>query len=517
MRALALLALPLALLGPLRAQAQLVGIPTGRQDVVVIPLGQSQLILPPAAVARVSIGDPEVADAMVITPREVLVNARRLGTTTLIVWDVAGARRTHTIEVTTDASALGRIFQTLFPGEPIAVTTIGNTVILSGTLSTQANARRAVEVAQATGAVVVDNLLTGAPQQVLLQVRIAEVSQAAIREFGSQISALNPHRLNADGDWLLETLSEGLMRLMLLNPDASLDVVLRALRTSTSFRSLAEPNLMALDGAEASFLAGGEFPFPIAQPGSTAGAVTIQWREFGVRLNFTPNITTTGNIRLTVAPEVSQLDFASGLVLSGFAVPTLLTRRAETSVELRDGQTFAIAGLLDNTTLESATRLPVLGDLPVIGSLFRTRLRRQDRTELLVLVTPRLVQPHEAPPPVPTGEPEEWRWEREMRPVPNHPMPYAQPRARAREGTITEGMTQREVMRTLGHPWSARFAGSTMYMHYSNPCRPGCTDDVVVLRDDRVVSARLTEPRRFEPASAAGTSAAVAAPGAVQR
>ncbi|HUE95808.1 MAG TPA: pilus assembly protein N-terminal domain-containing protein, partial [Longimicrobiaceae bacterium] len=367
-------------------------------------------------------------DAVVVTPQEVLINARALGTTTLIVWDAAGLRRTYSVEVTANVAALDRSLQALFPGEPISASAVGDVVILSGNVSTTAVARRAVEIARATGVAVIDNLLVQTTQQVLLQVRVAEVSQAAFREFGSQIRALNPHQLEGTGDWLIETVSEGLLRLFLVDPRADLDVILRALRTTTDFRSLAEPNLLALDGTEASFLAGGEFPFPVLQPGAATGAVTIEWREFGVRLNFTPFITGAGSIRLRVAPEVSQLDFASGLVLSGFAIPTLLTRRAENEIELLDGQTFAIAGLLDNTTLESVTRLPILGSIPIIGGLFRSRLRRQDRTELLVLVTPRLVAPSNAPPPVPTGEPETWRWDRHLLPVPPHPMPYPQPR-----------------------------------------------------------------------------------------
>jgi pilus assembly protein CpaC len=260
---------------------------------------------------------------------------------------------------------------------------------------------------------------------------VAEVSRGAIQEFSSQISAvINPFgapSARGPGDLLIETISDGLMRLLLVDPTVDLNVILRALRTNTEFRSLAEPNLLTAEGTEASFLAGGEFPFPVAQPG-TQGAVTIEWREFGVRLNFTPFITASGSIRLHVEPEVSQLDFASGLVISGFAIPSLLIRRAETEIELMDGQTFAIAGLLDNTTLESVTRLPILGDLPVLGGLFRSKLRREDRTELLVLVTPRLVGPFDTPPAVPTGEPETWEWDRRMLPVPPHPMPYPQPR-----------------------------------------------------------------------------------------
>jgi pilus assembly protein CpaC len=264
----------------------------------------------------------------------------------------------------------------------------------------------------------VDYLGQPARQQVMLQVRVAEVSRNVIREFSSQLRAFNPDQLQGDGDWSIETISDGLMRLLLVDPTASVEAIFRALRTTGEVRTLAEPNLVALDGATASFLAGGEFPFPVVQQaglGAGSSVVTVQWREFGVRLNFVPNLTDAGTIRLRVAPEVSSLDFSTGLTVGGVTVPAILTRRADTEIELRHGQTFAIAGLLDNSTLESVTQLPILGDLPIIGELFRSRNRRQHRTELLVLVTPYLVVPLDERPPVPPGEPDTWRWDRHLR------------------------------------------------------------------------------------------------------
>jgi pilus assembly protein CpaC len=412
-----LLLVVLGLAGAAQAAAQ--ELPLGW--LITVPRGQSSLLVEPNPVARVSIGDPEIADAVVVSPREVLVNGRGLGSTTLIIWDHAGQRRTYTVEVTVDAGSLHRTFQALFPGESIGVTSIGNQVILSGTVTDARTARQAVEVVRATGATVVDNLQAPPAQQIMLQVRVAEVSRNAISEFNSKLRALNPDQLEGVGDWTVETVSDGLMRLLLVDPTASIEAIFRALRTTGEVRTLAEPNLVALEGSSASFLAGGEFPFPVVQSGATGSAtsaITIQWREFGVRLNFVPQITGAGNIRLRVAPEVSSLDFATGLVVGGFAVPSLLTRRADTEIELRNGQTFAMAGLLDDNTLESVTRLPVLGDLPVIGALFRSRTRRQKRTELLVLVTPRLVTPADVPPPLPPGEPGTWRWDPHLRQQP---------------------------------------------------------------------------------------------------
>lgn len=393
--------------------------------VVTVARGQSALLTQPRAVQRISIADTTIANAFLVSPQELLVNGIGLGTTTLIIWDHLGGRRTYSIEVTADASALERSVAAMFPGERIRITAVGEMLILTGTVTTAQAGRQIRALAEATGAQVVDNLVVPAAQQIMLQVRIAEVSRNVIREFGTQLAVRNPQDITGEGgDWLIETFSDGLMRLLMIEPNASVEAIFRGFRTTGEVRTLAEPNLIALDGAEASFLAGGEFPFPMAQ--GEFGRVTVEWREFGVRLNFRPTIMTGGNIRLRVAPEVSSLDFSTGLVISGFQIPSMLTRKAETTIELREGQTFAIAGLLDNTTLNSVTRLPLLGSLPIIGELFRSRARREDRMELLVLVTPWLVAPYDVPPPVPGGEPDTWRRDGHMRPAVPHPMPAPQ-------------------------------------------------------------------------------------------
>jgi pilus assembly protein CpaC len=394
---------------------------------VTVARGQSALLTKPRAVQRISIADTTIANAFLVSPQELLVNGIGLGTTTLIIWDQTGGRRTYSVEVTADASALQRTLETLFPGENVQVTAVGNMLILTGTVSDPQAARQIRELAGSTGAQVVDNMQVPAAQQVMLQVRIAEASRSAIKEFGTQLAARNPQDITGEGgDWLIETFSDGLMRLLMVEPNASVEAVLRGFRTTGEVRTLAEPNLIALDGSEASFLAGGEFPFPMAQ--GEFGRVTVEWREFGVRLNFLPTIMPSGAIRLRVAPEVSSLDFSTGLVISGFAIPSMLTRKAETTVELQNGQTFAIAGLLDNNTLESVTRLPILGDIPILGALFRSRNRREDRMELLVLVTPWLVAPYDEAPPIPPGEPETWSRDRHMRPPVRHPLPVPQRR-----------------------------------------------------------------------------------------
>lgn len=409
------LAVVLTTAAPLSAQ-QFITEPEGA---VSLARGTSAVLVSPVTFDRVSMADPEIAEAVVVSPTEILINGRNLGSTTFVVWDTTGLRRIYGVEVTADAQALDRHLTTLFPDEDIEVTARGNTLILSGRVSSAFVAGRALELAESSGAVLIDNLQTPAPSQILLQVRFAEVSRSALQSLGNQIiDVLNPHQATTSGDWRGRSDSDGLVELSLINSDSHLRAVIKALEETGDFRSLAEPTLLALDGQNASFLAGGEFPFPTVQGASTSNAVSIEWREFGVRLNFTPYVTNIGNIRLELAPEVSSLDFAGGLTISGFQMPTILSRRAETSVELREGQHLAIAGLLDRSIQESIRKLPILGDIPILGALFSSKDERQTLTELLVIVTPRIVEPSDAPLEIPTDEPETWGWDDDMRRAP---------------------------------------------------------------------------------------------------
>jgi pilus assembly protein CpaC len=388
---------------------------SGAQRVVTISVGASALLVYDQPVERFSIGELTVGDAVVVSPREVLVTGKKLGTTSLLVWDKGGNVRIYSIEVTADAAALQRYLRTLFPLDSIEVSASSNTVTLAGRVRSAAVDQHAVNIAKATGAVVVDRLQAPPGRQIMLQVQIAEVNRSAARQMASILSTVNPDRFSTVDNDSVQTVSDGLMRIFLGGGNSQFNAVIKALRARGDFKSLAEPNLLTLPGQEASFLAGGEFPYPSVQSGSQSGAVTIVFKEFGVRLRFTPTVTEGGSIRLHVAPEVSSLDFANGLTLNGFQIPSLLTRRAETDVELRDGQHLAIAGLLDNTWTKDVTKIPFLGDIPVLGQFFRSSDAQQRRTELLVVVTPRLVDATDAAPTLPTGEPGTWDWDREMR------------------------------------------------------------------------------------------------------
>ena len=412
--------------------AQLSGQQVEPVTVLRVPVGNSSVVMHGAILDRVSIGNPEVADAVVVSAREVVVNGKQAGTTSLLLWDRAGGRAVYSVRVTADAPMLEREFRTLFPGEDIRARAVGNTVILEGEVADPKVASRAVAVARGLGeeVTVLDHIAVPRPSQVLLQVRFAEVSRNALQELGMAVGLYNgPDIKTALGTGDIATLrsqrggggeGEGgfdfgvadvvsdAVNFFIFHQPSGLAAFIRALQQRGLFRSLAEPSLLAASGDSASFLAGGEFPYPVLQGGTASNAVTIQFKEFGIRLDFKPTITNSGMIRLEVRPEVSQLDFANAVQISGFLIPSLLTRRAGTTVELADGQTFAIAGLVDNSMTKAVTKIPILGDIPILGYLFRSEEFRRNRTELLVLVTPHLVQPLDESPPVPTGEPDGW-------------------------------------------------------------------------------------------------------------
>ncbi|HET6798074.1 MAG TPA: type II and III secretion system protein family protein [Gemmatimonadales bacterium] len=393
------------------------------EQVVSVSKGASALLVNTTPIQRFSIGDPAVAEAVVVSPTEILINGKTLGTTSLFLWDNTGTIKLYSVEVTADAPGLQRYLSSVLPGERIDVVASGNVVTLSGQVHDASVASRAVEIAKGSGATIVDNLTTPEAIQVLLKVRFAEVNKSVIKEFRSQLAILNPQDLNSNGDWIgtANTLpqtggfSDGVVDLGLFNANASIELLIRALTSKGLLKSLAEPNLIALPGTEATFLAGGEFPYPSVQGGGGNNAVAIVFKEFGIRLKFTPSITRNGSIRLKVAPEVSALDFSNPLVFGGFTIPSLISRKTETEVEMRNGQYLAIAGLVDNRMTNNTTKIPFLGDIPILGQFFRSKDARQNRSELLVLVSPKLVLPSDTPALLPTGEPTDWKWSGQMK------------------------------------------------------------------------------------------------------
>ena len=370
---------------------------------VTVTAGRSTVVPTTFDVVRIAITNPDVADATVVQPREVLVDAKRAGTVSLIIWG-ANTRQQFDVVVEPSITALEQQLHLLYPGEDIRVGVSDEAIVLSGQVSSTAVMLRVGEIATLSSSKSkVINLLQvpggSENQQVMLQVRFAEVNRRALTELGLSLFTTRSNFIARSSTQQFAAPAfddeKGLvfsdfLNLFYFNAKEGIGGVLKALQERGGFQSLAEPNLIAYNGQEASFLAGGEFPVPVAQ-GNT-GAVTVIFKEFGIRLTFKPTIT-GDTIRLKVRPEVSSLDFANGLTLEGFRIPALTTRRAETDVELRDGQSFAIAGLLDNTRQEDGAAIPILSKLPIIGALFKSKSERSEETELMVLITPRLVRP----------------------------------------------------------------------------------------------------------------------------
>jgi pilus assembly protein CpaC len=372
-------------------------------------VGRSTVLNVGSAIARVSLTVPDIADALVTAPTQLLIHGKTPGTISLFVWDRGGAIKTYEVKVRRDLSALIAQFKQLFPGETITVLGSGKDVVVSGTVTSKYVIEKAAEVA---GGYVekkenVVNLLKQqegvASNQVMLRVRFAEVSRNALQELGASFIAearsgkwfgrsttqefAAPER-DSDGKLVFSDF----LNLFLFNTKAGLGGVVRALQSKGLFESLAEPNLIATNGKEASFLAGGEFPIPVVQSGGSGNSISVVFKEFGIRLSFTPTVLGGDLVNLKVKPEVSALDFANAVTVSGFRIPALTTRKTETEVELRDGQTFAIAGLMNNTVTSTMSKIPGIGDIPILGLLFRSKAHQKSQTELVVMITPTIIR-----------------------------------------------------------------------------------------------------------------------------
>jgi pilus assembly protein CpaC len=382
-------------------------------------VGKSLLINTTERLKRVSVTDPSVADALVVTPTQVLVNGLAPGEVSLLIWDELERSRSFDLRVDVDITAAAEEMHHLFPDEQINVTPSRSAIVLSGHVTTEDVAKHAGSLASAYSKNVV-NVLTFGPvgaEEVLLEVKFAEVDRTALTQLGVNVfstgagntiattttgqfggistSAINnTTNPNGTGTSATTLTVSNLLNLFFFNPQIHLGGVIQALQARNLLQILAEPNLVAVNGKEASFLAGGEFPFPVAQAGAGGVAtVTIQFREFGVRLKFTPIIQPNGNIHLHVIPEVSTLDFADAVTIAGTTVPAISTRKADTEFELQDGQSFVIAGLMDNRVTDIANKVPWLGDVPILGNFFKSKSAQKSNSELMVLCTVRRISP----------------------------------------------------------------------------------------------------------------------------
>ncbi len=375
---------------------------------VNVLVGQSRVINFDKPVGRFSVSNPDIAEAILVTPDQVLVNGKAFGQVNFIAWEQSGGKYlVFDVYVRANLSLIDSQMRTLFPKDDIRLSQANGSVVMSGSVSDPKTASQAQSVVEAAGFKTVNMLASPVKNmaQVQLQVRVAEVSRNKARELGSSYATVNggtstfvsgggPATLgDHTGGVLSSNFIGSAVNLFLFQNTLGLASYIRALQTQGALRALAEPNLIAMDGQQASFLAGGEFPIPMVQGGGERSTVSVVFKEYGVRLNFKPTIIDEDHIRLDLEPEVSTIDFANGVKFDGFLIPALKTRRAKTSVELRDGQSFALAGLLDNQESKSLSKMPVLGDIPILGALFKSKSFQKSETELMFIVTAHLVKP----------------------------------------------------------------------------------------------------------------------------
>ena len=375
-----------------------------------ILVGKSVVVNVQSPITRVLSSNPAVIETLATSRTEVVVEGRAPGNSSLILWDETGRSQMLDVIVDLDVTGLRSAIEHAYPNQQVGVTVDGGRLVLTGNVPDAKAAEDLNKMATAYSPQIVSSLQVVAPheRQVLLAVKFAEVDRTKLQQFGINIfstGATNtigtvsteqfsaPTLSNTTGTSGTTITASDFLNIFLFRPDINLGTTIRALQEKNILEILAEPNLLALTGQKASFLAGGEFPFPLVQPGQGFTAVTIQFKPFGVRLDFTGTISADNVIRLHVAPEVSTLDFSNGLAIQGFNIPAISTRRAETEIELKDGQSFGIAGLMDHRAQVQLSKVYGIGDIPVLGQIFRSRSINRSNTELLVLVTPHIVDP----------------------------------------------------------------------------------------------------------------------------
>lgn len=404
-------------------------------------LNRSVVVDSTVPISRVQSFDSEVAIVESIAPKQVLITGKSIGTTHVMISGTDGQKQTLQINVEIEMLKLRDAMARVAPSANVDILSVDNTVILTGTVPSGEVAQRMVDIASVFTTNVSNHMKIAGEQQILLRCTIAEVSKKAIRQLGvngffggddfrdfflvNQLNGINPINIGAAADQNLSrqliflTGEDGIpissaTTLSLGFPRVEMQLFLQALRENQLLRILAEPNLVAMSGQSASFLAGGEFPIPVPQSTGNGTTITIEYKEFGVRLTFAPTLMGGQIIRLSVEPEVSTLDFSTQIQIGGTVVPGLTVRRAQTTVEIGNGQSLVMAGLLSEELLGISSRIPGLGDLPVLGALFSSNAYRKNLTELVIVVTPEIISPlnPDQVPPVPGDEitePNDWQ------------------------------------------------------------------------------------------------------------
>ncbi|MGA7105288.1 MAG: pilus assembly protein N-terminal domain-containing protein [Candidatus Deferrimicrobiaceae bacterium] len=403
----------LGILVAARAGGELQGreTPPSPERSIHVYANQSVLLDSPAPIRRVSVARPETADVIVISPVQLLIVGKSAGTTTLVYWSGEEAPTIIDVIVEANLAKVRADLQNIAPEETFEVTASGDSMILSGTVSTARVKDRLVAAAKVYSKNIVDLLKVVKLEQVLLQIRVAEINRTLAKELGLTLQLqglingdqfqgfLNPpgsfNSFSGSVQGGVDASFSDLSNIFIAKSTGSTQfaVLLHALEDKGALKTLSEPNLVVATGDEGKFLVGGEFPVVIASAAGSGAAASVEYKEFGISLNFKPVIVPNGDIYIKISQEVSELDFANGVAISGFQLPGLKTRKAESGLQLADGQTFVLAGLLETKITRKVTKIPVLGDLPFIGALFRNARYNNQETELMVMVTPKIVRP----------------------------------------------------------------------------------------------------------------------------
>ena len=379
-----------------------------------VMVGKSVVLDMAQPITRLLVSVSDFATAMAVSPTQVVVTGKAAGETSMILWGTEGGRQFFNITVRSSTlEAVQRQLRTELPGQHLNVSMEGSNVYLRGTVNDLNSSNRAEAIAGTMGKVL--NLLNvkvpPATPQILLKVRFASVDRTKQKQLGFNLFSTNGKTIGAisTGQYSPPSVttsgsaSVSDLNLFIYEPGLNLGATIQALEERGLAESLAEPNILAENGKPASFLAGGEYPYPMVQPAGTgASSVSIAFKEYGIRLNFTPTITVRGTIRLQVAPEVSALDYGDSVTISGSTEPAITVRRVKTEIELADRQSFAIGGLLNNTENETFQKIPFIGDVPILGKFFQSMTRTKDNSELIVIVTPEIVRPVPAGSEIPT-------------------------------------------------------------------------------------------------------------------
>ncbi len=382
---------------------------TPADQITHITLGRSILVETKHRLTKIYITNPEILDSYTANPNQVIVTAKKTGTSTLLLWDEAGESKTYLFSADLNVESLRSSMRQILPNDTIEVEAREGTITLSGTVGTTAIAESAVKLASVYSKDVANSLLinSGRVKQVRLEVKIVEVDRSKMNSFAFNFfsSGGNNTASTTTGQYpstITTTSGNGGKTVTIANPlnfsiyssKLNIGATLQDLESMQLAQILAEPNITAISGQKAAFLAGGEFPFPVVQSSSTgAPTITLMFRPYGVRLDFTPVVNVDSTIDLTVAPEVSALDYTNSVSIAGYTIPAISTRRAETQVVLKSGQTFAISGLLDNRTADQFSKTPGIASVPVLGQLFKSKNINHSESELIVIVTPTLVDP----------------------------------------------------------------------------------------------------------------------------